>query len=139
MAVIGSKIFASLDGTNWIIKRSKSNYTDGTIENLTSVTFGNGLYAAVGCTLIPLPPYTPPYQYQHDRGIILTSSDGTTWTQQDSGTLNNFTSVTYGNGFFVAVCMGGKICTSPDGTIWPTINDVVANIIHLIPLIFGDG
>ena len=36
-------------------------------------------------------------------GTILTSSDGTSWTERTSGTSNNLYGVTYGNGLFVTV------------------------------------
>ncbi len=70
---------------------------------LGGVTYGNGKFVAVG-----------------NRATILTSPDGETWTQQDSGasTINNLFSVTYGNGTFVAVGYPGTILTSPDGENW---------------------
>ena len=51
-------------------------------------------------------------------GIILTSSDGTTWTSRTSGTSNNLQGVTYGNSTYVTVGDGGTILTSADGTTW---------------------
>jgi hypothetical protein len=65
------------------------------------VTYGNGLFVAVG-----------------DGGAILTSPDGVTWTPRTSGTSNTLFGVTYGNGLFVAVGDGGAILTSPDGVNW---------------------
>jgi hypothetical protein len=59
------------------------------------VTYGNGLFVAVGTG-----------------GTILTSPDGVNWTVQASGG-NHLHSVTYGNGTFVAVGEGGTILTSP--------------------------
>ena len=38
-----------------------------------------------------------------ESGTILTSSDGTTWTERNSGTSNRLYGVTYGNGLFVTV------------------------------------
>jgi photosystem II stability/assembly factor-like uncharacterized protein len=86
-----------------------------TSNNLTSITYGNGQYVAVG-----------------DNGTILTSPDGQTWTSQVSGTSNNLLSVTYGNGQYLAVspCQNLKnslkiayywwvpTLTSRDGTTW---------------------
>jgi len=51
-------------------------------------------------------------------GTILTSSDGTTWTERTSGTQKNLIVVTYGNGLFVTVGYSGTILTSTDGTTW---------------------
>jgi hypothetical protein len=50
------------------------------------VTYGNGLFVAVG-----------------KGGTILTSPDGVNWTARTSGTRNDLYGVTYGNGTFVAV------------------------------------
>jgi hypothetical protein len=60
------------------------------------VTYGNGLFVAVG-----------------EDGAILTSPDGVNWTRRTSGTRNGLESVTYGNGLFVAVGEWGTILTSP--------------------------
>jgi len=48
-----------------------------------------------------------------DGGTILTSPDGVSWTERDSGTSNWLWGVTYGNGTFVAVGDYGTILTSP--------------------------
>ena len=63
---------------------------------LTAVTYGNGLFVAVG-----------------DRNAILTSPDGVTWTQRASGTVGFLRGVTYGNGTFAAVGERSTILTSP--------------------------
>ncbi|MDT7910160.1 MAG: hypothetical protein RQ912_09555, partial [Thermus sp.] len=68
---------------------------------LNGVTYGNGLFVAVG-----------------SRGTILTSRDGVNWTEQTSGTGNRLNGVTYGNGLFVAVGRHGTILTSRDGVNW---------------------
>jgi hypothetical protein len=69
----------------------------GTSNRLNGVTYGNGLFVAVG-------------KY----GTILTSPDGVTWTEQASPTGNPLFGVTYGNGLFVAV--GGTAPSSPPRT-----------------------
>ena len=53
-----------------------------------------------------------------ESGTILTSPDGTTWTERTSGTSIFLIGVTYGNGLFVSVGDSGTILTSPDGTTW---------------------
>jgi hypothetical protein len=60
--------------------------TSGTSDWLFGVTYGNGLFVAVGWD-----------------GTILTSPDGVNWTARTSGTSNCLSGVTYGNGLFVAV------------------------------------
>jgi hypothetical protein len=58
-------------------------------------------------------------------GTIITSSDGTTWTVQSSGTTNALNGITYGNSaasttgyFFVTVGAAGTILYSSDGLNW---------------------
>jgi hypothetical protein len=51
-------------------------------------------------------------------GLILNSSDGTTWTERKSGTKYNLVGITYGNGLFVGVGKNGQIVTSFDGNWW---------------------
>jgi nucleoid-associated protein YgaU len=52
----------------------------------------------------------------------MTSPDGTTWTLRTSAADITWTSVTYGNGLFVAVAQNGTgnngVMTSPDGITW---------------------
>ena len=67
-------------------------------DDLTSST---GLFVTVG-----------------DNGIILTSSNGISWTKRTSGTTKNLYGVTYGNSTFVTVGDNGTILTSSDGTTW---------------------
>ena len=80
-------------GTTWTLCTSQGN-------SLFGVTYGNGLFVAVGSD-----------------GTILTSPDGVNWTAQASGTGSDLNGVTYGNGLFVAVGGSyhgsGTILTSP--------------------------
>ena len=51
----------------------------------------------------------------------MTSPNGITWTIRSSAADNQWTSITYGNGVFVAVAysgIGNKVMTSPDGITW---------------------
>jgi len=50
----------------------------------------------------------------------MTSPDGVTWTARSAAEANEWTSVTYGNGLFVAVANSGtnRVMTSPDGITW---------------------
>lgn len=72
-----------------------------TSNNFYGVTWGNNTFAVVG-----------------DKGIILTSPDGITWTERSSGTTNSLWGVTYAGGIFVALGDSGTILTSPDGVTW---------------------
>jgi len=74
---------------------------DDDLTSSTSSTSSTGLFVTVG-----------------DNGIILTSSDGISWTKRTSGTTKNLYGVTYGNSTFVTVGDNGTILTSSDGTTW---------------------
>ena len=68
-----------------------SNSEDG----LTAVTYGGGLFVAVG-----------------DPGVIVTSTDGVNWTAQSAGTDEALRGVAYGGGVYVAVGAGGTALSS---------------------------
>ena len=54
-----------------------------------------------------------------ERGTILTSSDGTSWTSRTSGIVSiSIRGVSFGNSKFVVVGGGGTISTSTDGITW---------------------
>jgi hypothetical protein len=72
-----------------------------------SVTYGNGIYAAVAASGTA------------DR--VMTSPDGINWTSRTTPADNNWTDITYANGLFVAVAQSGigdRVMTSPDGINW---------------------
>ena len=87
-----------------------------------SVTYGNGLFVAVG-----------------EVGIVMTSPDGSTWTARSAAEANWWNSVTYGNGLFVAVSWDGtnRVMTSPDGITWTARSASVADTWQSIT--YGNG
>jgi hypothetical protein len=90
----GPPIITSPDGVSWTAQSAAN------LASLEAVTWGNGLFVAVGMW-----------------GSIFTSSDGTEWTARDSGTASLW-DVTWGGGQFVAVGDGGTVLTSADGVSW---------------------
>ncbi|MBI5057082.1 MAG: hypothetical protein HZB61_10760, partial [Nitrospirae bacterium] len=80
--------------------------------NLISVAYSGSVFVVVGNT-----------------GTILTSPDGTIWTQRTSGTTSPLNDITYGGNIFVAVGTNGTILTSPDGTTWTQRTSGTANFI----------
>jgi hypothetical protein len=111
-------------------------------NTLNGVTYGNGIFVAVG-QLGTLMTSHDGLEWQistsgvdnnlsavafgngmfaaiGNNGIILLSSDGVNWTSGISGTDNDLYDVTFGTGVFVVVG-GDKILTSPDGVEWTTI------------------
>jgi hypothetical protein len=75
-----------------------------TANSLESIAYGNNQFIAVGRD-----------------GVIVTSPNGITWTQQSSGTVYELYGITYGNNQFVVVGRFGTILTSPDGVTWTII------------------
>jgi len=74
-------------------------------------------------------------------GEILTSNDGTTWTPQVSGTVNDLWAVAYGNGLWVATGTqgggGGTICYSSDTVNWTVTNVLGSQIFYGVA--FGEN
>jgi hypothetical protein len=98
-----------------------------TTNVLNAVTYGGGLFVAVGNS--------------GDKGEILTSPDGMVWTSQASGATTPLADVVWGNGRFVAV--GGAsstpvVVTSTDGIVW-TPGLVTPSFTRLGTVTFGNG
>src|SRR5205823_14385633 len=72
-----------------------------TTNFLRSVSFGTGLYVAVG-----------------DSGTIVTSPDAFNWTVRNSGTARTLRAITYTGSRFIAGGDGATIVTSTDGISW---------------------
>ena len=67
-------------------------------------------------------------------------SKGTSWTIRTSAANNNWYSVTYGNGLFVAVAStgtGNRVMTSPDGINWTIRTSVADNCWYSVT--YGNG
>ena len=92
VAVGGGGVFTSQDTLTW---------TRRSFLRPNVVTYGNGIYVAVG-----------------NSGAVFTSPDGVTWTVQSSGTTKHLFGIAFQNGQFTAVGDKGAIITSPDGVNW---------------------
>lgn len=57
-----------------------------------------------------------------DRGRICTSSNGSIWTEQDSGTVESLNSITASEGVLVAVGNNGAAVKSNDGVHWEPVD-----------------
>lgn len=91
-----SYVVTSPDGAAWTART-----TPAAAGQLRSITFGAGLFVAVG-----------------DGGAILTSPDGVTWTQRTSGVTKQLQSVAFGTAGFVAVGPEQTVLLSTNGTTW---------------------
>jgi hypothetical protein len=67
-----------------------------------------------------------------DNGTVLTSPDGTNWTQQPAVTGEFLTSVTPWPGGYVATGDNGAIITSPDGTNWTVQTSGTTNWLYRV-------
>jgi hypothetical protein len=89
-------IISSTDGLNW---SSPASYP--TSNTLLAVTYGNGLYVAVG-----------------ESGTIVRSSDLVTWTVCNSGTTKTLRAITYTGTRFLAGGDSATMLRSVDGLSW---------------------
>jgi len=120
----GNRVMTSPNGTTWTTQTS--------IPDITwfSVTWGGPTgqekFVAVGA--ISIFSGTPPVA--GFLGQVMTSPDGITWTSRTSIPANDWRSVTWGNGLFVAVSASGtgnRVMTSPDGITWTTQTSAADN------------
>ncbi len=133
----------SPDGITWTTRTSAAD------SSWRSVGYGNGLFVAVGIN------GTYIMTMQHDLGLGLrvsghTEVQGTlsvtsnlrqadTWTPRTAAQANQWRSITYGNGLFVAVSSDGtnRVMTSPDGITWTARTAAEANFWYSIT--YGNG
>jgi hypothetical protein len=110
-------------------------YTLPPSAQLTAVAYGNGVYVVAGA-------YSTSDAPGAYGSVILTSTDGTSWTLQPALDNAAFSDITFGNGMFVAVGrMPGKpldigvVQTSGDGVRWGVQNFDV----EFSRVVYGDG
>jgi hypothetical protein len=108
----------SSDGFNWTIAPSPTG------AGLSGVAFGNGQFMVVG---IPSSP---------SNWVVSASADGLTWTNRLAGSYQ-LTSVTYGDGMFVAVGRNSIVLTSTDGISW--MNRTVPLPVDFGRIAYGNG
>jgi len=115
----------SVDGLNWV-----PHVLDGN-ASLSTVTYGRGLFVAVGNVVVTSRDGVNWVQRQNlnfpfnsicyaagqfvavgDSGSFFTSLDGIEWQQRSSGTTRNLSDVTYGDGHFLVVGEDGTILQS---------------------------
>src|SRR5207245_5356244 len=87
---------------------------------LVAVTFAENRFVAVG-----------------EEGSILSSEDGETWVQQNSGITSDLSGVSQGDTQFVAIGQGGAIVTSPEGKHWTRRNSGTSANLNAVG--YGNG
>jgi len=130
-------IYTSTDGLTWTNRQQAPQPPTGQTNIFTSIAFSNGVYVVatsstfvrstnglVYSTVSNSPALTAVTTYSNNfvgvgsNGTVYISGDGLSWTQRNSGTLNNLRGIASGGGLLVAVGDTGAIQTSPIGTIW---------------------
>ncbi|MBI3414174.1 MAG: hypothetical protein HY043_02450 [Verrucomicrobia bacterium] len=106
-------ILSSPDGITW-------SRIFATIPALWNVAYGSGTFVATG-----------------QAGTILTSTNGPSWTVEDSHTTSSLYGVTFANNQFVAVGENGTVITSPDGFTWQ--NHALESSALLYTVAYGNG
>ena len=105
----GNNVFVGVS-TNFYYSYDGISWTVGTYLGSEYITFGNGLFVAVG--------------YANVSGVLTsfihTSTNGINWTARTPSEAMWFQAIEYGNGIYVAVARSGtnRIMTSPDGITW---------------------
>ena len=125
-------IYSSLDGVNWNEESSGLSRLFG----VNSVTYGNGMFVAVGSEFVDRGEFVSGEGYGAERpttkSTIISSEDGVAWSIRHTDTSQSLGSVAYGNNRFVAVgsnrgpvdewgndtSFNAVILTSTDGTEW---------------------
>lgn len=102
-----------------------STVTSNTTNPIYKVAYGNGMWVASA-----------------ESGKVITSSDGSTWTERtvDSGYTDTFLNITYGGGKWVVVGNTGHVYTSTDGITWTsrTIN-TGSSVINLSAVVYANS
>ncbi|MEY5048714.1 MAG: hypothetical protein RLZZ175_2073 [Bacteroidota bacterium] len=94
-------LYSSSDAKNW------TKLTDASIPSTAvfqSAVYANGIFVFTG-----------------DNGLILTSTDGVSWTTRTSGISTSITSVNYISGAFYATASPNVLLKSTDGITWSQI------------------
>jgi hypothetical protein len=104
-------LFIAAAATQSFAQSSWTNQSPaGVTDDIWSVAFGNGTYAAVT-----------------NQGKVLTSSDGLVWSSQVASAGTWLVSITFGKGTWVAVGSNGTILISSDLVTWLNAKSATTN------------
>jgi hypothetical protein len=128
VGVSGNNLLTSPDGINWTVKSSYPpiQYT-GT--RFSHITFGNGIFAAIGFNSETVPM----------NDVVYISPDGVSWTAHILNTPDSFkglNDICYGNNTFLIVGNIGNVFISHDGENWSKSQ---AGFYALRSVAYGDG
>ena len=91
-----------------------------TSNDIQGVAYGNGLYVVTG-----------------DEGFVMTSPDGTNWTERITPTSRLLSSVAWNGSVFVASGDDGVMISSPDGAQWDFADSKTANWLYKVRWLDG--
>lgn len=106
VGINGTSISSSEDGVRWTPRYWQSPSSEQ--DRFFDAAVGNGTVVAVG--------------HRSDKPVIMTSSDGITWTNYSPEVGGGLSAIAYGGGYFVAVGGSGTVVSSPDGIQWTLQN-----------------
>ena len=118
-------ILYSSDGVTWTPTSSGLSSTGN--YSLQDLAYGNGQIVGVGSYYERGNSWNVTYH-----GVIISSSDGVTWTQQTLPPTGFLKGVSYGNDRFVVTGDAGAILSSADGTTWITESPFVTDELGMI-------
>lgn len=113
------------DAGTILISQNATTWTSvgGQMADLRDITYGNGYYVAVGSL--------------NGQAHLISSSDGLTWTTQNTGLSEPLNAVAYFGSIFVAVGDKGSVAWSQNGTTWTSVPSITtANLVSITP---GNG
>ncbi|TGK91384.1 exo-alpha-sialidase [Leptospira brenneri] len=120
----GQFVAVASDGTNQVMRstdgKSWSPHSASANAQWRSITYGNGIWVVVS----------------NNGQRLMTSHDGIVWTNRIV-TQENYTSVKFANGKFIAVSTGTTWAISIDGITWTNINS--PSVEDWNDLIYGNG
>lgn len=109
----GGTLLSSSDGANWtaVASGTTADLRGVAYRSATTTTITTG--STTTTTTIPAA-----YVVVGDGGVVLSSTDGNSWTARTSNTTADLQTVTPQLTRFLAVGTGGAVITSPDGLSW---------------------
>ncbi len=111
-------IYTSTNATDW------QKVTDPSVPSaalFNDAVFGGGVYVLVG-----------------DNGVVVSSTNGTTWTVANLGISNRLNDVAYLNGNFYVVGDNDAFYTSSNGTTWSAVS-IGSTGYHLMSIDYGNN
>lgn len=109
----GCEIYTSPDGINFMLQQTLT-------QSIYWIAFNGTTYVAVGTS-----------------GLAATSTNGTTWVEQTTGTSEELRNVVWDGSQFVATGLNGTVVLSANGVAWTVVTPFTSD--NIVSLGYGDG